>query len=189
VKSFLPATGTTALLEALAPFVPDQFINESFWPKSHPGRRNYFSDAQLWRVHLLALLTSAHSFNAVVRLLPEQRSWRRFARLNHRERTPDVRMLNEFRARVGVAGLRLINEQLLLRTLAFLPNGGKTVAIIDATDLPASTADKKKNEVLGRRRGRHWEHVHSRLGTPGFSLAIKSILCVYGCAIMRQRCC
>jgi hypothetical protein len=38
---------------------------------------------------LLALLTPAHSFNALVRLLPEQRDWRRFAHLNHRHRTPD----------------------------------------------------------------------------------------------------
>ena len=145
-----PPTGTAELLETLSAFVPDQFINTLMAARSQPGPRHFFSAAQLWRIHLLALLTPAHSFNAVVRLLPEQRAWRRFARLPHRQRTPDVRMLHEFRARSGVAALRVINEHLVKQLLAFLPAGGQTVAIIDATDLPAATADKKKTVGLGR---------------------------------------
>jgi hypothetical protein len=149
VQSPLPATGTAKLLEALSPFVPDEFINRLLPGNCRQGRRNYFSAAQLWRVHLLALLSPAHSFNALVRLLPEQPAWRRFARLNHRHRTPDARMLCEFRAQAGVGMLRRINEQLVKRLLRFLPKGGQTVAIIDATDLPASTADKKKTAATG----------------------------------------
>src|SRR2546421_3121462 len=103
MKSVLPQAGTTQLLETLSPFIPDEFINELLKPGIHPGPRNFLNSAQLWRSHLLTLLTPAHSFNALVRLLPEQRSWRRFAQIRHRERTPDVRMLNEFRARAGVA--------------------------------------------------------------------------------------
>jgi hypothetical protein len=86
----------------------------------------------------------------LTRLLPEQPAWRCFALLHHRHRTPDVRILSEFRAEAGVAGLRRINEQLVRRLLRFLPAGGQTVAIIDATDLPASTADKKKMGNRGR---------------------------------------
>jgi hypothetical protein len=149
VKPPLPATGTAALLEVLAPYVPDEFINRLLPGNRRQGRRNYFNAAQLWRVHLLALLTPAHSFNALVRLLPEQPLWRSFARLNHRQRTPDVRMLSQFRAEAGVTALRRINEEMVRRLLRFLPEGGKTVAIIDATDLPAATADKKKTEHLG----------------------------------------
>jgi hypothetical protein len=150
VQSPLPPTGTAELLEVLAPYVPDEFIHRLLPGNRLQGRRNYFNAAQLWRVHLLALLSPAHSFNALVRLLPEQPAWRRFALLPHRQRTPDVRMLSQFRAEAGVAGLRRINEQLVRRLLRFLPAGGQTVAIIDATDLPAATADKKKTGNRGQ---------------------------------------
>jgi len=149
VQSPLPATGTAKLLDALSPYVPDEFINRLLPGNRRQGRRNYFSAAQLWRVHLLAVLSPAHSFNAIVRLLPEQPSWRRFGLLHHRNRTPDVHMLCDFRADAGVAALRRINEQLIRRLLRFLPEGGQTVAIIDATDLPASAADKKKTVAGG----------------------------------------
>ena len=52
-----------------------------------------------------------------------------FCRLKHRQRTPDVRMLSEFRAQAGVAALRRINEHLVQQLLAFLPAGGRTVAL------------------------------------------------------------
>jgi len=86
VQIALPPTGTTKLLEELSTFIPDEFINGLLAAKAHPGTKHHFSPAQLWRTHLLALLTPAHSFNGIVRLLPEQRQWRRFARLNHRHR-------------------------------------------------------------------------------------------------------
>jgi hypothetical protein len=149
VQSPLPATGTAELLEVLTPYIPDEYINRLLPGNRFQGRRNYFNAAQLWRVHLLALLSPAHSFNALVRLLPEQPAWRGFALLNHRHRTPDVRMLSQFRAEAGVAALRRINEQLVRRLLRFLPRDGQTVGIIDATDLPAATADKKKTANHG----------------------------------------
>ncbi len=62
-------------------------------------------------------------------------------------------MLCAFRTVAGVAALRRINEQLVRRLLRFLPAGGQTVAIIDATDLPAATADKKKTGAGGLRGG------------------------------------
>lgn len=185
----LPATGTAKLLEVLTPFIPDDFINRLLPGNRRQGRRHYFSAAQLWRVHLLAVLSPAHSFNALVRLLPEQPDWRRFARLDHRWRTPDVRMLSEFRATTGVAGLRRINEQLVRRLLRFVPAGGQTVAIIDATDLPASTADKKKMAAPGRHSQQHWARVRSRVATRGSMWVIKSTRSVYGCAVTSLRCC
>ena len=144
MQTSLPATGTAKLLAVLSRHIPDAFINHLLPGNRRQGRRNYFSAAQLWRVHLLVVLSPAHSFNALVRLLPEQPAWRHFARLKQRQRTPDVRMLSEFRAQAGVAALRRINEHLVQQLLAFLPAGGRTVALIDATDLPASTADKKR---------------------------------------------
>ena len=153
MQSPLPTTGTAKLLDTLSPFIPDQFINTLLAGRSHPGPRQHFSAAQLWRIHLLALLTPAHSFNALVRLLPEQRDWRRFAHLHHRQRTPDVRMLYEFRARAGVAALRIINEHLVKQLLSFLPAGGQTVAIIDARICRRPPPIKKRPWMLVRPTG------------------------------------
>jgi len=164
MQSRLPITGTAELLAALSGFVPDEFINTWLQARSGRGRRHCFSAAQLWRTHLLALLTPAHSFNALVRLLPEQRAWRRFAHLNHRFRTPDVRMLHEFRERAGVSALRAINDELVRRLLPSVLAESKTVAIIDATDLPASTSDKKKTVDNGLLDERPWAHAR---GEPG----------------------
>jgi len=140
----LPQTGTASLLERLSPHVPDELINSLFLPKSGPGRRGLFSAAQLFRVHLLALLTPVHSFNLLVELLPEQRAWRAFARLRNRVRVPDVRMLHEFRQRLELTKLRRVNESLLKPLVAGTGAFAKTVALIDSTDLPAATNAYKK---------------------------------------------
>ncbi len=138
-------TGTSELLDEVSPYVPDQFINEQ-WPSGATGgRHRCFSAAQLWRVHLLLLLTPAHSVNLLAALLSEQRGWRRFARLSHRERVPDVRMLHDFRARVGVGGLRRVNEQLVRPLIRPVVERLDTIAIIDATDLPAACQRFKKS--------------------------------------------
>lgn len=149
MRKDLPAVGTQDLLELLSSHVPDEFINQLLPRRRGAGRRSCFSAAQLWRVHLLSPLTGTHSHNGIVRLLPEQRSWRRFAHLSHRERTPDARMLYEFRCRAGVSGLRAINDHLVVKLLKHLRTEHKSVGLIDATDLPAATADKKKTVVNG----------------------------------------
>jgi hypothetical protein len=150
MRKHLPAVGTRELLEVLSGYVPDHFINQLLPRRRGAGRRSDFSAAQLWRVHLLLPLTGTHSYNGMVRLLPEQRAWRRFAHLSHRERTPDVRMLHEFRCRAGVSGLRAINDHLVIGLLKFLRAEQKSVSVIDATDLPAAAADKKKMVESGR---------------------------------------
>ena len=145
----LPAVGSFALLDALTGFVPDDFIN-SRWPVPfRPGRRFHFSAAQLWRVHLLAALTGGQSFNAVQRSLGEQRPLRRFAHLPNERSVPDIRMLHEFRSRLGVGGFRWINDHLTQQVLMVAPLRDKTVGLIDATDLPACSRDKKKTASLG----------------------------------------
>ena len=98
-----------------------------------------FSAAQLLRVHLLALLTPAHSFNLLIGLIAEHRTWRTFAHLRNRRVQPDVRMLHEFRQRLNLAKLRGLNEHLLAPLLEGGTGFAKTVALIDATDLPAAT--------------------------------------------------
>ena len=145
MKTKLPMTGTSELLELVSPYIPDDFINEH-WPSGRTGgRRRAFSTAQLWRTHLLLLLSPAHSINLLVELLPEQSAWRRFARLSHRDRVPDVRMLHEFRGRMGVGGLRKINAELLRPLLTQVVERPDTIAIIDATDLPAACTAFKKS--------------------------------------------
>lgn len=149
MRNELPAVGTIKLLELLSSYVPDDFINQLLPRHKGAGRRSCFSAAQLWRVHLLSPLTGTHSHNGIARSLPEVRAWRRFAHLSHRERTPDVRMLHEFRSRAGVSGFREINNHLVEQLLKCLRPEQRSVALIDATDLPAATADKKKTGANG----------------------------------------
>lgn len=157
MNSPLPSTGTAELLACLSPHIPDDFINACLPAHAGRGRRRSFSAAQLWRVHLLAVLTPVHAFNLLIEMLREQRAWRRFARLTHRQRIPDVWMLHEFRDWMGVGGLRRINEKLLE---AFIPQSrgqGCAVALIDATDLPASACGFKKNApAVIRPSARRW---------------------------------
>lgn len=157
MDSLLPPTGTSALLAQLAPHIPDEFINDLCRRSSGRGRRCEFSPAQLWRVHLLALLTPVHSFNLLLELLSEQREWRRFAHLPHRQRLPGARMLHEFREHVSVTGLRQINAHLLAPLIPKHDGGTMSVALIDATDLPASASGHKKRARAGiRLRERRW---------------------------------
>jgi hypothetical protein len=67
-------------------------------------------------------------------------------------------MLHEFRARVGVSGFRWINDYLTQQVLMVAPLCDQTVGLIDATDLPASSRDKKKMASLGVRNEQLWEH-------------------------------
>lgn len=180
----LPVVGTEELLEIISPEVPDQFINELLPRHRGVGRRCCFSAAQLWRVHLLPALTGTHSYNGIVRLLPERRGWRRFAHLSHRERTPDVRMLHEFRCRVGVGGLRAINDHLVRELLKHLRAEQKSIGVIDATDLPAATADKKKTDESGPQSERPWVHARSSQATHVFSLATRNTRCGCGSTVM-----
>jgi len=159
MRKDLPAVGTIAHLEMLSEHVPDQFINDLLPRRRGVGRRCCFSASQLWRANLLCALVDADSYNSVVRQLPEQRAWRRFAHLSHRERTPDVRMLYEFGYRAGVRGFRAINDHMVRALLAQLRTDLRSVALIDATDLPAATADKKKRVANGRQDVLLWAPV------------------------------
>ena len=186
----LPVTGSNHLLDLLDPYIPDDFINEHWNLRPIRGPRWHFSPAQLWRLHLLALLTPVHSLNLLSQLLPEQRAWRNFARLRHRQRTPDVRILNAFRARVGVLGLRQINEailQPLIQTAALWENA---TALIDATDLPAACSGfKKKTRALTRLTAPRWEDARSRPVRAAGSSVTKSTASVSGGVTIRTRSC
>lgn len=179
----LPPTGTGGLLERLSPHIPDDLINSLFLPRSGPGRPSLFSPAQLFRVNLLALLTPAHSFNLLVALLAEHRSWRTFARLRNRVRVPDVRMLHEFRQQLDLIRLRQINEFLLRPLIEGTAIFAKTVALIDSTDLPAATNAYKKttkvNIVLAEPRP---EDAAVKKVRVAISSATKNTRYGFGCA-------
>ena len=176
----LPPVGTTALLEQLSGHVPDDFLATLIPRAFTGGRRHDLSAAQLWRVHLLALLPPTHSLNLLIAQLPEQAGWRRFARL--RRVCPTARMLHEFRGQVGVSGLRRINQHLLERLLRRSGVQPQAVALMDATDLPAACGGfKKKHRQLHGRAGRFWVGARSRPDRAGGSWATRSTLCGYGC--------
>jgi hypothetical protein len=149
MKSQLPPTGTEDFLELLSPFVPDDYLDER-WPRFKTGGRRYgFRASQLWRLHLLALITPVRSFNLLVRMLPEQKAWRRFAHLASQEHVPDVRMMNTFREHLGVDGFRQVNGVLLGPIIQRVDLSKGAAALMDATDLPASCSGfKKKHRAL-----------------------------------------
>jgi hypothetical protein len=186
----LPVTGSNQLLDLLDPYIPDDFINERWQARPVRGPRWQFSPAQLWRVHLLPLLTPVRSLNLLTQLLPEQRAWRDFARLRHRHCTPDVRILNAFRARVGVMGLRQINEAILRPFMQSAILWENATALIDATDLPAAcNGFKKKRRALTLRSAPHWADAHSRpVRAVGLSV-IKNTASASGGVSIRQRSC
>jgi hypothetical protein len=186
----LPVTGSSQLLELLDPFIPDDLINEQWSARPLRGPRWQFNAAQLWRTHLLALLTPVHSLNLLAQLLPEQRAWRGFARLRHRHGTPDVRILNAFRAHTGVRGLRQINEAILgplIQTAALWENA---TALIDATDLPAACSGfKKKTPALTPRRMPRWEGARSKRAKAAGSSATRNTVSACGGAPIRPPSC
>lgn len=186
----LPRTGTAGLLERLSAHVPDDLINTLFSQRSGPGRRGLFSAAQLFRVNLLALLTPAHSFNLLVELLAEHRSWRSFARLRNRLCVPDVRMLNEFRHRLDLTKLRQVNEYLLRPLMEGTTVLPKTVALIDSTDLPAATnAYKKIRSASTALNGRWSVPVAARTGKVVTSSDTKNTHCACGYTSIVPKCC
>lgn len=158
----LPPVGTQALLERLDGYIPDDFLSQLCPRERTGGRRHGLSAAQLWRVHLLALLTTTRSLNLLVAQLPEQAAWRRFARL--RRHCPTARMLHEFRDDLGVGGFRVLNQHLLGRLLRRTGVQAQAVALMDATDLAAACSGfKKKFRHLYRRPGRTgWPHAQDR---------------------------
>src|SRR5947209_17645499 len=145
MQSSLATTGTNALLEQLSDFIPNEFINQLVPPNRGRGRHSPWSSAQIYRSLLLTLLTPVHSFNLMLQMLAEQRSWRKFAQLPNCYRLPGPSQLHEFRERIGVSGLRRINEYLLGPLIAGLLPERRTIGLIDATDLPAATSAYKKS--------------------------------------------
>lgn len=138
----LPPVGTNALLEQLSGYIPDDYIDQLVLRGSTGGRRHKLSPVQLWRTHLLPVLTKTHSLNLVLAQLSEQARWRYFAGL--RRSLPTARMLHEFREQIGVGGLRKINCHILRRLLHRQGLQPHAVALMDATDLPASCSGFKK---------------------------------------------
>lgn len=153
----LAQTGTSELLEQLSPFINDDLIGQLLPRPTGAGRPRSFSSAQLLRVLLLGLLTPVHSFNLLSLLLPENRAWRRFARLQNRNDVPTPKMLHQFRERLPLGALRSLNTHLALPLIGKLDPCRPTVAIMDSTDLPAPANGFKKNFRMRRqacRRGR-----------------------------------
>jgi hypothetical protein len=190
MDSKLPATGTAQYLTLLSPYVPDTFINDLIPRHRGRGRRQQFSPAQLYRVHLLSVLTPVHAFNHLVRLLPEQRAWRRFAHLSNRQEVPDVWILNQFRERSGVSGLRQINEHLLEPLLPKSTGEDLSLALIDATDLEAACSGHKKRRPDNIRPSEpRWEGERLNAGRAVSLSGIRNTPFGSGCGVIKQEYC
>jgi hypothetical protein len=190
MDSQLPATGTAEYLALLSAYVPDTFINDLLPRAGGRGRQPQFSPAQLYRVHLLTVLTPVHAFNHLVRLLAEQRGWRRFAHLSNRQEVPDVWMLNQFRDRAGASGLRQINEHLLEPLLAPSASQALSLALIDATDLEAACSGHKKRPPASiRPTARRWEGERSNVDTVVSLSGTRNTLFGSGCELIPEGSC
>ena len=189
LDSLLPATGTAKLLALLDPHIPDDFINEHWQWRPARGQRPKFNAAQLWRLHLLVLLTPVHAFNLLLTSLPEQRRWRDLARLPNQRHLPDVRMLHEFRARVGGGGLRQINDHLRRDFIEPAAGWEQSVALIDATDLPAACRGfKKKKRALTPPTEPSLEGARSRPGKAAALSVTRNTRCDCGGGRMATEC-
>jgi|SRR5687768_3154780 len=185
----LAMTGTAALLEQLSPHVPDELIDGLWARRGGRGRRPAFCASQLFRVMLLALLTPAHSFNLLLELLPEHRAWRRFARLRHRHRLPDAKMLHQFRDALHLSALRQINHHLLKPLIDQVSGFSKTLALIDSTDLPASTRDKKKRAAAIPPGSPRSADAALKADTRAILSVTKSTPCGCGCGNIQEPSC
>ncbi len=189
MSNVLPPAGTHRLLDLLAPYVPDAFIDDLCPRRFTGGRRCALNAPQLWRVHLLALLTSTHSVNLVVAQLPEQAAWRRFCRL--RRHWPGVRMLQEFRQQIGVGGLRRINQHLLERLLR--PRRATARRRVNGCNGFAGRLRwlQKKAPALTPPPTPLWADAHSRPGRAAGLWATKNTPCACGCRRLTPRspCC
>lgn len=184
----LPQTGTALLLEKLTPFLDDAFINELMPPQRGPGQPRAFNSAQLFRVLLLSLLTPAHSFNLLLKLLPENRAWRKFAHLPNLRSLPHPKMLHHFRSRLDLCALRELNASLVRPLVAGLSPSRLPLAIMDATDLPAAANGFKKTVRL-RRSAPPLEPGPLKLGGAGGSSVTRNTACDYGFLSGKRRCC
>jgi hypothetical protein len=186
----LPVTGTAALLETISPHIPDDLIDSLWIHRTGRGRPRSFWPSQLFRVSLLPLLTPARSFNLIVQLLGEQRALRSFARLPNRLAVPDVRMLHEFRDTLDLSKLRRVNEFLLEPLIEGTGALGKTVALIDSTDLPAATNTYKKNlRANTPRTGPKPVRAAAKMGKAAISSGTKNTPFGYGSANTLLRSC
>jgi hypothetical protein len=183
----LPQTGTALLLEKLSSFLDDGLVNQLVPRPRGAGRPRAFSSAQLFRVLLLSLLTPAHSFNLLIKLLPENRSWRKFARLPNLCLLPDAKMLHQFRSRLDLRALRELNASLVRPLIAGLDPLRLPLAIMDATDLPAAANSFKKTGRL-RRGVLLWVRAQSRPARVAGLSATKSTACDSGFRSARKRC-
>jgi len=168
----LAQTGSSALLEQLSDYLKDDGINELLPRRRGAGRPNAFTAAQLFRVSLLTLLTPAHSFNLLLKILPENRAWRQFAKLPNRFNIPLPKMLHDFRAQLDLNVLREINARLLKPLLRDLEPTRRTVSIMDSTDLAAACF--KKTNPAGLPNVPPWAYAQPNRAPVAGSLATRN---------------
>jgi hypothetical protein len=139
------------ILEKIAPHIPDEEINFLFPFRkfNSQGRTRRFQTSQLYRAHILALLKGVSSFNKLCAEFKSRRSFRDFCHLKNKKATPVKRMLSEFGDHLKPSGFEKIAQLILLDFLNIAPLSEITVAIPDATDMPANcNGFAKKNAIV-----------------------------------------
>lgn len=142
-KSLKPRYVTDPLLSRIDKVVPDDFINDRFYIR-RVGKRPKLLPSQLYRVHLLAVLKSVNSFNAICKELQYHRGLRKFCHISKIPEVPVKRSLSEFRSRLGPEGFEEIFTFVLKRLLDLIELPSVIVICPDSTDIEATCRDKKK---------------------------------------------
>jgi len=179
-------------LEKISRHVPDEEINLLFPFRKFDvqGRTRKFKTNQLYRAHILPMLKGVNSFNKLCYEFKTRRSFRDFCRFKNKQVTPTKRMLSEFRDQLKASGFEKIAQLITATFLRTISLPEVTVAIPDATDMPAScTGFSKKNapapEIVFVQSGTQLreqpkESERRKVGKAHTSLDIKSILCAFG---------
>jgi len=137
------------VLEKISHYIPDDEIDFLFPFRNFniQGRKRTFKTSQLYRAHILTMLKEVTSFNKLRAEFKSRRSFRDFCHFKNRQSTPTTRILSEFREYLEPSGFRKITQ---LITAAFF-NTVKlpivTVAVPDATDIPAHCSGFAKKNV------------------------------------------
>jgi len=140
------------VMKKISPYIPDDEIDFLFPFRTIniQGRKRTFKASQLYRAHILTMIKEVTSFNKLSTEFKSRRSFRDFCRFRNKNSTPSTRTLSEFREYIGPSGFRKIAQLVIMAFLNTVKLPIVTVAVPDATDMPARCKGfaKKNAHVL-----------------------------------------
>lgn len=167
------------ILEKISPHIPDEEIDFLFPYRNFntQGRSKSFKTSQLYRAHILTLIKGVTSFNKMCSEFKFRRSFRDFCRFKNKNTTPTNRILSEFRGRLKPSGFEEITRLITLTFLNTVKLPLITIAVPDATDMPANCKGfaKKNAYALQCANARRCILLKERLKAKGLRRAVRAL--------------